>query len=362
MKPFRSTFAAATAATSAAVLALALGVPAQAAAAGWSVVLTRHYGAATNYSMYTAVAAPSADNAWAFGTTNGAGEPAPGTPVAEHWNGTKWSSSPLPSGLTSDIDAASVVSASSVWAVTEVGGDILHWNGSTWSVSEDVPGTDLLFTGITAVSNSDVWAFGSSSVGPGNGTWHYNGHTWTQVSSAVGLVEASAVSAKNIWAIGSSSEGPAGDILAHYNGTTWKPVTASVLSGLQFAGIVALSSIDVWAIAGNGMVGSGAESELVHFNGSQWTSVTVPYSGISLEYFAPDGQGGFWLDALDTTSSKTWVLHYSAAGTWSRTTLRTGSMGPLALVPGTTSLWGVGSVPTSTPASKARIWAYGQTG
>jgi hypothetical protein len=124
---------------------------------------------------------------------------------------------------------------------------------------------------------------------------------------------------------------------------------------------VALSSTDVWAIAGNGIGGSGAKAQLVHFNGSQWTSVTVPYSDISLNYFAPDGQGGFWLDASDTTS-KTWVLHYSAAGQWSRTTLTTGSMGPLALVPGTTSLWGVGSVPAATPAGDARVWAYGQAG
>jgi hypothetical protein len=360
MKPFRSTYAAATAAASATALALALGVPAQAAAASWSVVLTHRYGAAANYSMYTAVAAPGADNAWAFGTTNGAGAPAPGTPVARHWNGTKWRSSPLPSGLSSEIFAASAVSASSIWAVTEIGGDILHWNGSTWSVADDVPGTDLLFTGITAVSNSDVWAFGFTSFGPGNGTWHYNGSTWTQVTgSAVGLVSASAVSAKNIWAIGSSSQGPAGGLLEHYNGTSWKPVTAAALSGLYFSGILALSSTNVWAIAENG----SNEAVLVHFNGSQWTSVTAPYSGILLQYFAPDGQGGFWLDGYDT-HSKTWVVHYSAAGTWSRIRFATGSMGPLALVPGSTSLWGVGSVPAATPAGsgKARVWAYGQTG
>jgi hypothetical protein len=354
MKPFRSTYAVLTAAASAAALALA--VPAQAAATGWSVVLTHHYGPATNYSAYQAVVAPSADDAWAFGTTDAAGEPAPGTPVAEHWNGTKWRSSKLPSGLSSEIFAASAVSASSVWAVTEVGGDILHWNGSTWSVADHVPGSDLLFTGITAVSNSDVWAFGFGNVGPGNGTWHYNGDTWTQVNgSAVGLESASAVSAKNIWAIGSSSEGPAGGLLKHYNGTRWKPVTASALSGLTFTGILALSRTNVWAMAENG----SNEAALVHFNGSQWTSVTVPYSGIALNYFAPDGQGGFWLDASDGTS-KTWVLHYSAADTWSRATL-TGSMGALALVPGTTSLWGVGSVATPTPASNARVWAYSQT-
>jgi hypothetical protein len=357
MKPFRSTYAVLTAAASAAALALALGVPAQAAATSWSVALTQHYGTASNYSMYTAVAAPAADNAWAFGTTNGDAAPAPGTPVAEHWNGTKWSSSALPSGLHSEIDAASTVSASSVWAVTEIGGDILHWNGSAWSVADDVPGSDLLFTGITAVNNSDVWAFGFSSFGPGNGTWHYNGHTWTKVNgSAVGLESASAVSATNIWGIGSPSEGPAGGVLEHYNGKTWAPVTAAALSGVYVSGVVAFSSTNVWAIA---LKGSN-QTLLVHFNGSQWTSVKEPYS-IQPEFFAPDGQGGFWLDN-DINHSETWVVHYSAAGKWSRTMLTTGSLGPLALVPGTTSLWGVGSVPAASPAGNARVWAYGQAG
>jgi hypothetical protein len=358
MKSFRSTYTALITAASATTLALAVVVPAQAAATSWSVALTQHYGLASNYSMYTAVAAPAVGNAWAFGTTNGAGAPAPGTPVAEHWNGTEWSSSALPSGLSSEIDAASAVSASSVWAVTEIGGDILHWNGSAWSVSDHVPGSDLLFTGITAVSNSDVWAFGFGNLGPGIGTWHYNGHTWTKVNgSAVGLESASAVSATNIWAIGSPSEGPAGGVLEHYNGKTWAPVTAAALSGLYVSGVVALSSTNVWAIA----VNASNQALLVHFNGSEWTSVKEPYSGIVPEFFAPDGQGGFWLDSY-VSHSETWVLHYSAAGQWSRTMLTTGSLGPLALVPGTTSLWGVGSVPATSPAGNARVWAYGQAG
>lgn len=359
MKPFRRPRAVLTAAASAAALVLTVGTPAQATTTGWTVAYTHHYGPATNYSGYTAVAVLAPGDAWAFGSTNLAGEPAPGTPVARHWNGSTWSSSSLPSGLTSEIFAASAVSAGSIWAVTEVGGDILNWNGSKWSVADQVPGTDLLFTGVTAVSDSDVWAFGSSSVGPGLGTWHYNGQTWTQqTGSATGLVLASAVSADNIWAIGSTASGPSGNMLAHYNGTTWKPVTATALKGLEFYDILAVSASDVWAAAGNG---SGGAAQLVHFNGSTWTSVKAPYSGVILESFAPDGQGGFWLDS-NRSAGGTWVLHYSASGQWSRTALTSGSLGPLALVPGTTSLFGVGSVSTATPAANARIWAYGQAG
>lgn len=358
MKAFRRSYAVLIAA--AAVLALAVAVPGQAATTGWRAVFTHHYGVATNYSGYTAVAVPGPGDAWAFGSTSLAGAPAPGVPVAAHWNGAKWSGSPLPSGLQSTINAASVVSASSVWAITETNGDIVHWNGGQWSVAEAEPGSSgLLSSGITAVSDSDIWAFGCSGLGPGTGTWHFDGKTWTQVTgSAAGLVSASAVSATNIWGIGSTSTGPCGDMLTHYTGTSWQPVTAPALHGLLFFGIQALSRTNVWAIAGNG---SGGQAQLVHFNGSTWTSVKAPYSGIMLNFFAPDGHGGFWLDS-SSSRSKTSVLHYSATGQWSRIGLTSGSMGPIALVPGTRSLWGVGSVATATPASNARIWESGQAG
>ena len=355
MKPSSRSYAVLTAACSAAVLVLAVGVPGQAATTGWRAVFSHHYGVAANYSGYTAVAVPASGDAWAFGSTSLAGLPAPGVPVAEHWNGKKWASSPLPSGLHSDISAASVVSAKSVWGVTEANGDIVHWNGSQWSVAEAEPGSSgLLATGITAVSNSDVWAFGCSGAGPGTGTWHFDGQPWSQATgTATGLVSASALSPSNIWGIGSTSTGPCGDMLVHYNGTTWQPVTAAALTGLQFGGILALPGGNVWAIAG-----SGGAARLVHFNGSKWASVKAPYSGLTLNFFTRDGQGGFWLDS-SSSAGKTAVLHYSASGRWSRITLTSGRMGPIALVPGTRSVWGVGSVPTAT-ASNARIWAYGK--
>jgi hypothetical protein len=262
--------------TCAALLVLALGAPAL-AAVGWRVVFSHHYGPAANYSAYTAVAAADAGDAWAFGSTNIAGVPAPGTSVAERWDGTQWSRSSLPSGLHSEINAASVVSASSLRAVTQGGGDILHWNSSQWSVADQVPGSGLLFTGITAVSDRDVWAFGCSVAGPGTGTWHFDGHTWTQVTgSAIGLVSASAVSASNIWAIGTTATGPCGDLLTHYSGTSWQPVTATALNGLLFSSILALSRTNVWATAGNGDDG---QAQLVHFNGSTWTSIKAPIQG-----------------------------------------------------------------------------------
>ena len=52
---------------SATALALVLAGPAQAAATGWRVVFSHHYGAAKHICAYDAVIAPGARDAWAFG-------------------------------------------------------------------------------------------------------------------------------------------------------------------------------------------------------------------------------------------------------------------------------------------------------
>ena len=82
----------------------------------------------------------------------------------------------------------------------------------------------------------------------------------------------------------------------------------------------------------------------------------LPWQVGSLRWLAPDGHGGMWLDA--STSSQTWIVHRSAGGRWSRTQTP-GLMGPMAVIPGTTSLWGVGWSSTAATGSDAEIWAHG---
>jgi len=354
--PFRRSRTALAAAASAALLTLPPGVAAGASrpaagasGGGWHLVFSRHYGLPRNYSGYTAVTAPGDRDAWAFGSTSTAGLPAPGSPVAEHWDGTSWRSSALPPGLTSEIFAASAAGAGSVWAVTEAGGDILHWNGSRWSLAEHVPGSGA-FTGVTALSGSDVWAFGGSGAGPGLGAWHYDGRTWTHVTGAASqVVTPSAVSATDIWAIGSASS--AGDAVLHYDGTRWQRVTAAALTGLGFGEILAQPGTGVWVTA---VTSSGGEL-LAHFSGGRWTTVRLPWSGVTPGFLAPDGRGGLWLDVYGD-SGRAWVAHRPAGGHWSRTALGSGVIGQLVPAGGT-ALWGVGAARTKA-GSDAGIWAY----
>jgi hypothetical protein len=334
-------------------LMLTAGVPAQAATTGWHVVFTHHYGSPNNSSGYLTVIAPASGDAWAFGGTDLSGATS-GAPVAEHWNGTAWKSSALPSGLTNQILAASADSPNDIWAVTHLGGDILHWNGTAWSVAEQLAGSGQL-TGVTALSPTDVWVFGGGGFTGGLGTWHFDGSTWTQqTGSAVGIEEASALSPTSIWAVGSNATAPA-NIITHYNGTTWAHVKASALSGLQFSDILALSPSDIWASA-NAQTDS-FKAFLLHRTSSGWARISLPWR-VSPNRIASDGHGGLWVTAQTTTSSS-YAVHVSATGHLSRTLIPSGTPIGIAHIPGTRSLWAAGMTPTTSAGMNATIWAHG---
>ena len=211
---------------------------------------------------------------------------------------------------------------------------------------------------MTALGPDDVWVFGGPGADPGVGTWHFNGHSWTQITSAPGngIVTASALSAANMWAIGSATAPQ--DSIAHYTGS-WHAVSAPALTGLQFTAIAAVSRFDVWAVGT--IQTNGFRPRLVHRTGRGWLRITVPWQVAPID-LAPDGRGGLWITAED--SSGLLAIHRSATGSWSRTTIGpTASMLRLTLIPGTTSLWGVGSAKsTSTSGVNAAVWAHGRVG
>jgi hypothetical protein len=94
-----------------------------------------------------------------------------------------------------------------------------HWNGSQWmlmsSPSVDNSQLDYLFAA-TSTSANNAWAVGSytdSNNATKTLTEHWNGSTWTIVSSPNPnsnnnqLSAVAAFSASNIWAVGSYSSG-----------------------------------------------------------------------------------------------------------------------------------------------------------
>jgi hypothetical protein len=346
---------------SAAVLAMAPAALAQASSgSGWRVVFSHHNGAQATMSTYLSVTAPGKGAAWAAGGAGGNGSPATGRPAAARLSNGRWRPVSLPGGLTGWLGAISADSAKDAWAVSLQTGFALHWNGTRWTVARRWPepkhGLLRELTGVTALSPSDVWVFGGPGAFPGVGTWHFNGHSWAHVTSAPGngIVKASALSAKNIWAIGSATAPE--DSIAHFTGK-WHTVHAPALSGLQFTSIAAVSRDDVWAVGT--VQTNGNQPRLVHLTRGGWSRMSLPWPVDPVDV-ASDGRGGVWITALGARGSL--VVHRSASGTWRRTTIGpNAAMFGVAMIPGTTSLWGSGWV-KSTSGVSAAVWAHGRVG
>ncbi|HEY2639707.1 MAG TPA: hypothetical protein VGI66_07455 [Streptosporangiaceae bacterium] len=239
------------------------------------------------------VAATSPANAWTVGCICG-GPGAPGimVPLIEHWNGKTWRRQsfnlPQNSGEFNDVAA---ISATDAWAVgttsngTANGALIEHWNGTRWK--RVWPGTGNgrgVLQGVTATGPDNVWAAGFNDNGP---TYlslilHFNGKRWSPVPSpnptgSTNLWDISASSPTNAWAVGFTNPnvcgngGPqCGTAAFHWNGKTWRAVPApNPSAGLDaLSGVVAMTPSDAWAV---GAVNSSS-TIIEHWNGKAWNT------------------------------------------------------------------------------------------
>jgi hypothetical protein len=345
----------------AAIATLAAGSPARAAEApDWQIAAKVHYGPSGNASGYSTVIAAAKDDAWVFGGTNPGG---PSSPAAEHWNGKRWQAWRLPAGLNGFIVAAAASSANNVWAVGE--GYALRWNGVRWTVAKSWSQASGI-TSVTAISPTDVWVFGSSSFSgePSVGAWHYNGRTWARAGGiAEAIYRASALSPGNIWAITAS---PRGGSVIHYQGSAWAEVPAadSVLADTQLNDVLAASPGNIWVSGTTPANAADGRLVLAHWNGKSWKRFVAPWPVQQTERFTTDGAHGIWIPVVaGGDSPATWILHLSRTGKWTRTKIPAGrydgvGVGDLALVPGTSTVWGAGGLVT-TAGGDAAIWDHG---
>jgi hypothetical protein len=200
----------------------------------WSVDTT---GPEIEGDTLSGVAVVSSNNVWAVGASGG-------NALVEHWDGTNWSmvSNSVIAGA-GRLSAVSADSANDVWAIGEAGNGgppILHFNGTTWS---QVASPAVEATSITAISPTNVWAVGTVGVFFNHRTYrkaaieHWDGTSWSIVSSpnptpSAGLDSflrgITAISATNIWAVGSfnKSSGGAATLIEHWDGTSWTIISS----------------------------------------------------------------------------------------------------------------------------------------
>jgi hypothetical protein len=265
------------------------------ATTGFSVV-------ATPSGILTATAAIADNDIWAVGyTTTTTTEDGTFTvPIAEHFNGTSWSSVPTPSlaantstGLyNAQFNGVAAVSSNDVWAVGYGGPNgalIEHWNGTAWSV-------------VTSPEGGDVGGVGD-----------------------IGLNAVTALSANDVLAVGENSSG--GALVERWNGTAWNVVPdtgALVVSGSDHTDLIAISAdspTDIWALERNAAGTENLPEYLIHSTngGTTWSQVGTAAGGTSLTAISPTD---VWIATSPITRVTALGFVYTAGfEQWNGTTL-----------------------------------------
>ena len=358
------------------VRAAAAAAPAAAAAAGWRVQLRLRGGELS--PLLASITADSSADAWSAGVVvPRAGWQA--RPLIEHWNGTAWQSVALPRKIARKwqqgfpFSAVGASSSSDFWAVSNVLGVWLHWNGRRWSTGR-LPGNSagnvLAISSVSAFSARNVWAFGGHVTGTSTDSAtgppyvaHFNGHSWKVVTAPAGNAAISAVSSLSpgdIWAVlgrfpmVSTRSTSAGNAVAHWNGRQWNPVRlpGAFTRGASLTSVLARSDHNIWIGGGITNARRGQTEEAANWNGSRWTvsRLSAHPSGVEFQLVSmvPDGSGGLWAVATSEglSTSRLWHLH---AGRWTGPTRlepcrRACVLTGLAQVPGTTSVWAAGAI------------------
>ena len=223
------------------------------------------------------VACASASSCWAVGTTEY--QRAPKHALVEHWDGGAWSASFLPDpagGIQPAIADVACVTASDCWVVgsylsnaqpqTEPLAE--HWNGSSWtSVSTASPSAGDVLWGVACTSTSYCLAVGATSSGLAAERW--NGSAWAFVAPPKPIPGGSPVfkavtcaSATECWAVGAANSYPSGVVIEEWNGAAWTLFEPSSTNGAgELDAVTCVSAGDCWSVG-------GGPALAVHWNGS----------------------------------------------------------------------------------------------
>jgi hypothetical protein len=367
---------------------------AAAASSGWTVVPSVN---PPGDDTLFAVAATSAKDAWAVGSSNQQSF-TPQT-LTEHWNGSSWSVIPSPNPGSSSFNklfGVTALSSSNAWAVGYYQGNsggvltlVEHWNGTAWSVvpSPNPSGfiANQLFA-VSAFSANNIWAAGTSQTNNNvtqTLTEHWNGTAWSVVpsvnpgasfSTLKGVV---AVSSTNAWAVGNytNQQGASQTLTEQWNGTAWSVVpSANPASDNYLFGVTRVpGSNQLWAV-GEYSNGSGGQPLTEYWNGTNWSAVASPtikanvssldgVTAISATNIWAVGQAGTPSGGVGIANSgpagKTLIMHWNGTR-WSIVSSPNpgtfnNSLFGVARVPATSQVWTVGAYNNGTPPVQTLI-------
>jgi hypothetical protein len=303
-----------------------LGVfAASADAAGWQVQASASPNAYKNF-LAAVTRVPGTGQFWAVGYT--LDQVGPEHSLIEHSTGGAFTVSPIPRmGRFEQLSGVAAASPAHAWAV---GGSFVNatlplvfvWNGTGWGRT-----TVPLPPGANGGTLASVRAFSATDV-TAVGTWfsptttggplieHWNGQTWTASaaptpSSCQGaFTSIAAVPASPVrFAVGycTGADGTSDQaLIERSSGAGWSIVAAGAPAGSSLQSVTPVSPTEVWAV-GSATTADGARHTLAErWNGSKWAVAPTP-----------DPSTNDWLQSV-------------------------------VRVPGTGTLWAVGSAITAT--------------
>jgi hypothetical protein len=284
-------------------------------------------------SLYDVVAL-AADDAWRVGSEFRPTKKGRDFTLAEHWDGSGWTTVPTPNASNHDNGLRSVWAANStdIWTVgiyeTSVFPDIfrplvLHWDGFTWDrVKVPLPDdcTTCALTRVTGSGPDDVWASGVTTPDDGSEHFfleHWDGTQWTlmpppESHSSGHIQDIQAVSSTDLWVAGFSAQ-HGRNFVDRWNGSGWKPLPLGTHRHDALTGLAVVDGRDAWMSADSP---SGTPLAL-HWNGRHWRSVTTdaPAASVFSDVVGISGTDVWIVGTADRTRSLT--EHWDGTG-WHR--------------------------------------------
>ncbi|GGK76510.1 hypothetical protein Sme01_20830 [Sphaerisporangium melleum] len=316
------------------------------------------------------VAASGPRDVWAAGY-QGSAEDREGLPALQHWDGTRWTETPVREADAWHLEGVSTTGPRDVWVVGNRDTPYAaHFDGVRWSgwrpfgVAEDYTLTD-----VAARGGREAWLVGHNATEGVIVEW--NGRNFHSALRADGFFTAVTAKAGHVWAVGNDAprgEPPREPMIWHgaaISGTrvqSWQQVRTPSIPGGVLRRIWMVSPADVWAVGYVPASPDGKQAPtpiVLHSDGASWRRVAIPVPRGRLDGLTAFGPDEVWISGVDADHSGQVLFLRFDGREWSR------SYGPLlrrhrddqqyeesddirvtgiVRVPGITGLWAVGSV------------------
>ncbi|GAA0836302.1 hypothetical protein ACFQVD_42695 [Streptosporangium amethystogenes subsp. fukuiense] len=308
------------------------------------------------------VAATGPRDAWAVGYQDSA-EDREGTPAILRWDGSRWRQVPLGEVDAYHLEAVSAGGPDDVWVAGNGSSPFAaHWNGRAWSthrpfgVAEDYRLADVATSGGTA------WFVANGPSGAVVVEWR-DGEFRNALNIEKSILEAVTFRKGHVWVAGTGETGA--PLVWHGVDGSWEQTETPQIPGGRLNRVWQVSPTEVWAV---GRISTapdalpdpkGAQPLVIRWDGSRWTRAELPVSRGVLHGVTAFGPGDLWISGVDADHpGQVLILRFDGTA-WSREygplfraytatqqydeTDDVGDTG-LARVPGTGTLWAVGSV------------------